>query len=138
VSRENVDFVRRGLEAFNRGNWDEVFERWFDPEIEWSDPPGFPGAGVHHGREAVKLRFAELAEMLEGFSVQPERLFDGGDDVVAFVRTGGRGRASGIDVSRPVAWVLTVRAGWIVKVVGYEDRDAALGAAGLGSHRGAG
>jgi ketosteroid isomerase-like protein len=131
VSRENVDFVRRGLETFNHGSWDEVFERWFDPEIEWSDPPGFPGAAVHHGREAVKLRFAELAEMLEGFSVELEELFDGGDYVVAFVRTGGRGRASGIDVSRPVAWVLTVGAGRIVRVVGYEDRDAALAAAGL-------
>jgi ketosteroid isomerase-like protein len=52
--------------------------------------------------------------------------------VVAFVRTGGRGRASGIDDSRPVAWVLTVREGWIVRVVGFEDRDSALAAAGLG------
>jgi ketosteroid isomerase-like protein len=133
VSRENVDFVRRGLETFNRGEWDEVFEGWFDPEIVWADPPGFPGAGVHHGREAVKQRFADLAEMLEGFSVQLEELFDGGDDVVAFVRTGGRGRASGIDVSRPVAWVLTVRDGLIVRVVGFEDRDAALTAGGLAS-----
>ena len=131
MSRENVDFVRRGLETFNRGDWDEVFERWFDPEIEWSDPPGFPGAAVHHGREAVEARFRELEEMLEGFSVQLEELFDAGDDVVAFVRTGGRGRSSGIDVSRPVAWVLTVREGWIVRVVGFEDRDAALEAAGL-------
>ena len=131
MSQENVEFVRRGLETFNRREWDKVFEQWFDPEIEWSDPPGFPGAGVHLGRPAVKRRFADLDEMLAGFSVQLEELFDGGDDVVAFVRTGGRGRTSGIDVSRPVAWVLTVRDGLIVKVVGYEDRDAALGAAGL-------
>jgi ketosteroid isomerase-like protein len=79
----------------------------------------------------VEARFQELEEMLEGFSVRPEELFDAGVEVVSFVRTGGRGRSSGIDVSRPVAWVLTVRDGLIVKVVGYEDRDAALAAAGV-------
>jgi ketosteroid isomerase-like protein len=131
VSQENLELVRQGLEMFNRGEWDEVFERWFHPDIEWSDPPGFPGAGVHHGRPAVEARFRELEEMLEGFSVQPEELLDAGDDVVAFVRTGGRGRTSGIDVSRPVAWVLAVRDGLIVRVVGYEERAAALAAAGL-------
>ena len=131
MSRENVELVRQGLETFNRGEWNEIFERWFHPEIEWSDPPGFPGAGVHRGRAAVEARFRELEEMLEGFSVRPEELFDAGDEVVSFVRTGGRGRSSGIDVSRPVAWVLTVRDGLIVKVVGYEDRDAALAAAGV-------
>ena len=131
MSRENVELVRQGLETFNRGEWNEVFDRWFHPAIEWSDPPGFPGAAVHRGRAQVEARFRELEEMLEGFSVQPEELFDAGDDVVSFVRTGGRGRSSGIDVSRPVAWVLTVRDGLIVKVVGYEDRDAALAAAGV-------
>jgi ketosteroid isomerase-like protein len=131
VSLENVELVRQGLETFNRGDWSEIFERWFHPEIEWSDPPGFPGAGVHRGRAAVEARFQELEEMLEGFSVRPEELFDAGDQVVSFVRTGGRGRSSGIEVSRPVAWVLTVRDGLIVKVVGYEDRDAALAAAGV-------
>ena len=131
MSQENVEFVRQGLETFNRGDWNEVFDQWFDPAIEWSDPPGFPGAGVHRGRAAVEARFGELAEMLEGFSVQPEAIFDAGDDVVCFVRTGGRGRSSGIEVSRPVAWVLTVGDGRIVRVVGFEDRDAALQAAGL-------
>jgi ketosteroid isomerase-like protein len=131
VSQDNVEFVRRGLEAFNRGEWDEVFDHWFHPEIEWSDPPGFPGAGVHRGRAAVEARFQELAEMLEGFRVEPEQFLDAGDDVVAFVRTGGRGRTSGIDVSRPVAWTMTVRDGLVVKVVGYEERAAALAAAGL-------
>ena len=123
--------MRRGLETFNRGEWDEVFEHWFHPDIEWSDPPGFPGAGVHRGRAAVEARFKELEEMLEGFSVQPQALYDAGDRVVSFVRTGGRGRSSGIEVSRPVAWVLTVGGGRIVSVVGYEDRDEALVAAGL-------
>jgi len=131
VSQENVELVQRGLETFNRGEWDEVFERWFHPEIEWSDPPGFPGGGVHRGRAAVLARFRELEEMLEGFSVQPEEFFDAGGQVVCFVRTGGRGRTSGIDVSRPVAWILTVSDDLIVRVVGYEDRAAALADAGL-------
>jgi len=131
VSEENVEFVRRGLEAFNDGNWDDVLNEWFAPEIEWSDPPGFPGAGVHKGRAAVEARFHEMEEMLAGFTMQPEALYDGGDKVVCFGRTGGRGRSSGIEVSRSVAWVLTVREGRVVSVVGFEDRDAALIDAGL-------
>ena len=111
MSEENVEFVRRGLEAFNGGKWEEVLTEYFDPEIEWSDPPGFPGAGVHKGSAAVNARFQEMEEMLAGFSMQPEALYDGGDKVVCFGRTGGRGRSSGIEVSRSVAWVLTVREG---------------------------
>ena len=51
--------VPRGLEAFNRGEWTEVFEDWFHPDIEWSDPPGFPGAGVHRGREERAVALAD-------------------------------------------------------------------------------
>ena len=131
MSEGNVEFVRRGLEAFNGGKWDEVLNEYFGPEIEWSDPPGFPGASVHKGRAAVEARFREMEEMLAGFSMQPEALYDGGDKVVCFGRTGGRGRSSGIEVSRRVAWVLTVQDGRVVRVVGFEDRDAALIDAGL-------
>jgi ketosteroid isomerase-like protein len=110
---------------------EEVFNEYFDPEIEWSDPPGFPGAGFHKGRAAVEARFYDMEEMLAGFSMQPEALYGAGPKVVCFGRTGGRGRSSGIEVSRQVAWVLTVEEGRVVKAVGFEERDAALRDAGL-------
>ncbi len=63
--------------------------------------------------------------------MQPEALYDAGDKVVCFGRTGGRGRSSGIEVSRRVALVLTVRDGRVVRVVGFDSPDAALIDAGL-------
>jgi uncharacterized protein len=130
MSRENVEIVRRGLEAFNRGEVEEHLDL-LDPNVEWHDPPGMPGAGVHRGREAFLSRWREVEETLEGFTVEPERYFDAGEQVVVFVRPAGRGRMSGVEVSRRIAHVYTVRDGRIAQFVGYEDRAAALEAAGL-------
>jgi ketosteroid isomerase-like protein len=42
-----------------------------------------------------------------------------------------RGRVSGIEVSRKIAQVCTVRDGQVIKIVGFDNRAQALEAAGL-------
>jgi ketosteroid isomerase-like protein len=135
MSEENVETVRRGVEAFARADWEESL-RGLDPEIEWHDAPDLPGAEVHRGREAVLAQWKGMREALEGFTVEPERYFDAGDQVVVFLRSSGRGRASGVPVSRELAQVVTVRDGLATKIVGYDDRAEALEAAGLPSDAG--
>jgi ketosteroid isomerase-like protein len=130
MSRDNVELVREALEAVNRGDRERGIDA-FDPSLEWHDPPGMPGAGVHRGRQAVLARWREIEETLQEFRVEPEQYFDAGDRVVLFARSGGRGRLSGVEVSRPIAYVVTGRDRRITRVVGYEDRAAALDSVGL-------
>jgi uncharacterized protein len=130
MSRDNVEFVRNGVEAFGRGEWDAIPDL-FAEDVEWYDPPSLPGASLHRGRAAMRARWDELEEALSGFTVLPEAYFDAGDQVVVFLRTRGRGRASGIEIERCIAQLFTVRDGRVASVVGYDDRDRALADAGL-------
>jgi ketosteroid isomerase-like protein len=135
MSSENVEIVSRGIDAFNRGEWDLTLDL-FHPKIEWHDAPGLPGATVHHGFARVVAFWKGMEEAFEGFSIRPERYFDAGDDVVAFLQSGGRGRSSGMEIRREMAFVFTLSEGLVVKVVGYDDRAAALAAVGLADQPG--
>jgi ketosteroid isomerase-like protein len=125
-----VELVRRGLEAFARAQWEESVQA-MDPSVEWHDSPDLPGAQIYKGREGVLAQWRGMSEALEDFTVEAERFFDAGDLVVVFLRSRGRGRASGIPVSRELAQVYTVKNGRVVQVIGYDDRAKALEAAGL-------
>ena len=130
MSRANVEIVRRGVDAFSRAAWDESVEL-MAPEVEWHDAPDLPGARLYRGREGVLARWRDMAEALDDFTVEIEQLFDAGDEVVVFFTSRGRGRVSGLEVSRKIAQIATVREGRVIKIVGYDNRAKALEAAGL-------
>jgi ketosteroid isomerase-like protein len=130
MSQENVEVVRRGMDAFSRAAWEESVE-WMDPDVVWHDAPSLPGAQRYDGREGVLAQWRGMAEALEGFTVEVEQFFDAGDQVVVFLTSRGRGRISGVDVSRKLAQVVTVRDGRVTEIVGYDDRVEALESVGL-------
>ena len=130
MSQENVEIVRVAVDAFRRAAWEESVD-WMAPEVEWHDTPDLPGARRYRGREGVLAQWRDMAEALDAFTVEVEQLFDAGDQVVVFLTSRGRGRVSGIEVSRKLAQVCTVRDGQITRIVGYDDRAQALAAAGL-------
>ena len=41
MSQENVELVRRGIDAFNVGNWDESLG-YMDEDVEWRAPVVVP------------------------------------------------------------------------------------------------
>jgi ketosteroid isomerase-like protein len=130
MSQENVEVLRRGIDAFSRAAWEESV-KLMDPDVEWHDAPDLPGAQVHQDREGVLAQWKGMAEALDDFTVDVEQFFDAGDQVVVFFTSRGRGRISGIAVSRKLAQVATVRNGRVTKIVGYDDRAKALEAVGL-------
>jgi ketosteroid isomerase-like protein len=130
MSQENVEIVRRGVDAFSRAAWEESVNL-MAPEVEWHDAPDLPGARRYQGREGVLAQWREMAEALDHFTVEIDQLFDAGDKVVVFLTSRGRGRISGIEVSRKLAQVCTVRDGQVIKIVGYDNRAQALEAARL-------
>lgn len=95
MSQDNVETLRRGIEAFNRGDWEASLAE-IHPEVKWHSPSGVPDAGVYHGHEGVKRFFAGWAEAFKGFRTEIEEMIDGGDRVTAVTRPVGTGAASGI------------------------------------------
>ena len=76
----------------------------------------------------------EAVETWEGGRTgwQPVEVIDAGDKVLAFIRTSGRGKASGVDVEAYVWNLWTFREGKPAEWTYFgEDRVAALEAAGL-------
>src|SRR5687767_3392575 len=99
MSQENVEIVRRGVDAFRRAAWDESV-KLMALDVEWHDAPDLPGARRYQGRDGVLAQWRDMAEALDDFTVEVDHIFDAGDQVVVFLTSRGRGRISGIEVSR--------------------------------------
>jgi ketosteroid isomerase-like protein len=132
MSRENVEVVRRIYALFDQGDesaWDLISpEGVFDFSRRLIDPV------VLRGRDQVRAFYEREMGLWEGGHTrwEPKGLTDAGDKVLAFIWTGGRGRASGVEVGAYVWNVWTFRDGKPVEWTYFgEDRAAALEAVGL-------
>jgi len=126
MSQENVDLVRAGFEAHNRGDLDALVE-FYDPEVVFETLL----LGTHHGKEAIRLIYEENRRTLAGYDVVPVELIDAGDQVVADVRMLGAGPVSEIALDEGFAFVFTIKAGRCVREQAFRNREEALRAAGL-------
>jgi ketosteroid isomerase-like protein len=69
--------------------------------------------------------------VLGGDSLEPQEFLEAGDQVVVVARLVGRGKTSGVAVTRTWAYVWTLRNGKALRMVGHADRAEALESAGL-------
>ncbi len=70
-------------------------------------------------------------EIWDEHRIEPQEFIDAGDQVVVLQREYQRGKSSGVELVVDTASILDLRDGRIVRMQGYMDRAAALGAAGL-------
>lgn len=77
--------VKEFYAALNRGDVAASLKD-FDPQIERTEPSGFPESGTYYGLEAVKEHFQKTrAQWAEG-SCEPRRFITAGDKVIALVQ----------------------------------------------------
>jgi ketosteroid isomerase-like protein len=123
VTEADVDALKRGYAALNRGDLSVVLEL-LDPSIEWHEPGNSLEAGTHRGRDSFERFFRGWLESFEDFRVEPEQVVERGNRLIAVVRQTGRGRASGVQVDARLAHVWTVEDGRAIRweaVVRPED-----------------
>ena len=133
MSQENVEALKRAVEANNRRDY-EAFLDEFDPDIEWHGI-----FGVMFGGEATVVRGHEgLLEYVrdrdEGFAVsnvQWSEFRDLGDRIVALGHVRGRGRESGIEFDSPYAGLAESKSGKIISYRDCFDHSQAVKAVGL-------
>ena len=124
--------LRGAYAAFNRGDIDAAVAL-LDPQIEWSEPPEFPGGRAYHGREQVKQYLTQSrANWAEGSS-EPVQFIPSGNRIVVFVHARFRLKNSNDWQVVDLADVYTIRDSKIVAMRAFADRQEALKWAGAGN-----
>ncbi len=132
MSQENVDVARGAMDAWNRGD----LEAWLatgHPDIEWISAVVAEVEGaerVYRGLAEMR-RFWDEWHSVWDLTIEISEARDLGDTVVLLGRMRTRGRASGVPLERPVAYVSEFEGGLIRKIRAYRDPEEALEAVGL-------
>jgi ketosteroid isomerase-like protein len=132
MSEENVEVVRRIIDAINRRDVDAVVESTTDDVVtDWSNSRGLL-SGVHRGRGQAQEAFESFLEPWESLRWELEEVVELGDDrVLSVSRLQMRGRGSGVEVNASGASIWTIRGGKAAAVTLYQSKAQALEAAGL-------
>jgi ketosteroid isomerase-like protein len=131
VSEENADVARRSFEAISRWDIDALLEL-YDPEVEFLPLTGTRvESGGYIGHQGVRDYFEEVAEVWEELRPRAEDVRSVGDHVLLLGACAVRGRGSGAESDSPMAWVLTMRDGKVIRHRGYATTEEAFEAVGL-------
>jgi ketosteroid isomerase-like protein len=121
---------RERFECYNRHDFDAM-EAMYRPNAVFDASRVFPGERPRRGYGEMREYWDEIWEIWEGVRMDPAEVLDvGGDRYVVVVELGGRGKRSGADVARPMAFLYALRDGLIARTDIFPDREAALAAAG--------
>jgi ketosteroid isomerase-like protein len=131
MSQENVEIVRKVIEAWNQHDAD-LWLSYASPEIEWmpAGPAAVEGA-VYRGRDEVASGIAAVWETWDVFDFRDGELRDLGDSVLWLGRVKMRGSASGIELDQEFAIHSVAQDGKLTRVQTFLTWRAALDAVGL-------
>jgi ketosteroid isomerase-like protein len=131
MSQENAAVARETFKRICRRDIDGLLEL-YDPEIEFLPLTGTRvESGGYSGHAGVRDYFEEADEVWEEMQPHADDVRTVGDDVLILGGCAVRGRGSGARSDNPMAWVLTLRDGKVVRHRGFGTREEALDAAGL-------
>jgi ketosteroid isomerase-like protein len=132
LSAQNLEIVRRGMEAFARGDLD-AFLALLDPEIEWTTAADEPNPQTYRGSDGIRRFASDISEAWAGrFDdlMEFEDFIDLGDWVVVPWTARLRGRSSGIEVLVSETYAVRLVQGRIVRVDEYRTPQEAVDAVG--------
>lgn len=126
----NLDLIREGIDAFNRGDW-EVIVGALAEDVEWKRVEGLPdGGGVLHGREAVR-RFLQ-PDVFAASRFEVLEVVEGDDVIMVHGVFRATGAASGIELDVEAYTVYKLNdQGLARRVENWNDRAEAQRSAGL-------
>ena len=130
MSQENVEVVRRWVEAYNRRDFDGIIEvtdpdcefrsRFVAIESEFRGHEGFPYA-----------YFRTLDEAYARFNILPSEFINAGAGALMVANAEWRGRASGAEGNLPIFVAFWLKAGKVLRAETFTERTQALEAVGL-------
>jgi hypothetical protein len=128
MSKENVDVVRRGYEAYARGDLAAMLA---DVHPEMTTYREDPDGATFHGSDGLLKAIAEWVEDFEEFTLTPEEFVDADDRVLVRVHQTAVGDQSGAPIEATFWFVHTVSDGKVTRLDMFANEAHALKAAGL-------
>jgi uncharacterized protein len=130
LSAENVEMVRRTMDAFSRGDLD-AFLAALDPDTEWRTAADEPNPQTYRGHDGMRRFAAEISEPWQGrFDdvMEFDDFVDLDDWVVVPWTARLRGRRSGVEVEVNETYAVRVEEGRIVRIEEFRTRQEAIDA----------
>ena len=100
-------------------------------DVKWINPPDAVEPGTHRGPAAFNGAIASVFATWDDVQFDIDRVTDGRDAVVALGTLRGHLHDSGMEVTAPHGQLWTFRDGRAVRMIWFNDLEAALHAAGL-------
>ena len=129
MSEDNLDVVRRGYDAFGRGDINALLEL-FDEQIHWvtPGPRELATSGRRTGPQAVAEFFASVNEVFDVQRFEPKEFVVQGDRIVVLGDETARVRATGKTLDLDWVHVFTLRNGKVVAFQEFFDTAAVVAA----------
>jgi ketosteroid isomerase-like protein len=132
MSEQNVEIVRRAVQAFNELGFEGVGTSGLvTDDIEFHEPPEQPGPRVARGREELQKLGGEFDGAWEDHQSEPREIRAIDADRVLLVSVEHFKGRDGIELEASFAAILTLRDGKIARWQAFWDKQKALEAAGL-------
>jgi ketosteroid isomerase-like protein len=130
VSSENVERVRRFVDAFNHLDLESVVAD-IEEDAELHEWPEAPGAQCYRGAEGVRAALDTWFDTWEWMRVEIEDIFDVGEHVLVALHQRAKGKNSEAEVEIRSFNVYTFREGKVIGIRLFLERESALEAAGI-------
>jgi uncharacterized protein len=120
--QQNLEVIRRGYEAFGRGDIGTLLSLCSE-DIEWISPgpPEIPTAGRRRGRQEVAEYFRLLTELYDFQRFEPLHFLADGDRVVVIGEDDVRFKATDGPIFAPWVHVFVIKNGKIARFQEYID-----------------
>jgi uncharacterized protein len=128
VSKADIETIRSGVEAYNRGKVEDLIAL-ADPEVELVPVRSLLEGGSYRGHAGVRRFFEEMEVDWAERRVEIEEIRELGDFVLVLGEFQAVSPASGNEISFPLAWLTELRGGKLVRMQAFTDREAAAVAA---------
>jgi len=129
MSEDNLGVIRRGYDAFGRGDINTLLES-FDEQVSWvtPGPPELATSGRRTGRQEVAEFFVSVNELFDIQRFEPKEFLAQGDRVVVVGSETARARPTGNVIEADWVHVFTLRNGKVVAFQEFFDTAAVVAA----------
>ena len=129
MSRENLEIVERGIEAFNDRGVEGIIP-YIHPEFEATTPPNLASEpDTYRGHDGVRRWFDSFYEVMDQIRWDAHSFQQVGDRVVVEFTLRARGKTTGLDFGQEAVMVWSLRDGKGIRIELFETLDEALAAA---------
>jgi ketosteroid isomerase-like protein len=132
MSEENVEVVRRAIDAWNRTDLSGFLEAWH-PDAEWRPafPQGTEGRDtVYRGHEGVSQAWRNVRGAWTEYRLEVEDARISGEDLVVLGHIYVRGASSGVEIDSAWSAIVRFRDDKVISAWDWLDHASALEAAG--------